>query len=122
MLSDFPWDAWHIRGFPCEDVSVSLEEADERAFLFGEKRGTNAHRFTLGAPGVYEDFFRALRRLERSGRPLGVGRFFGDLLLEGGELLGGDDCCGMTAGLNLALIGTLEGGANGDDPIGPRYF
>ena len=60
VLSDFPRDAWHIRGFPLEDVSVSVEEADERAFLFIGKRGTNAHRFTLGVPGVYEDFFRAL--------------------------------------------------------------
>ena len=60
MLGDFPQNARHIRGFPCKDVFIVVEEVDERAFLFGGKRGTNAHRFTLGAPGVYKDFFRAL--------------------------------------------------------------
>ena len=60
MLDDFPWNAWHVRGFPREDVSIGAEEADERAFLFGGERGTNAHHFSLGAPRVYEDFFRAL--------------------------------------------------------------
>ena len=99
-----------------------MEEADERAFLFGGKRGTNAHRFTLGTSRVYEDFFRAFCRLERPDRFLGVRRFFGDLLLEGGELPGGDDCCGMTATLDLALIGTLEGGADGDDPMGAWHL
>ena len=116
MLGDFPQDAWHVRGFPCEDVSVCAEEADERAFLFRRKCGTNAHRFYLGAPEDYEDFFRALCRLERPSRLLGVGRFFGDLLLDDGELFGGDDCCGVTAALDLALIGALEGGADSDDP------
>ena len=86
MLGDFPRNAWHIRGFPRKDVSVSAEEADERAFLSRGKRGTNVHHFTLGAPRVYEDFFRALCRLERPDRLLGVGRFFGDLLLDCGEL------------------------------------
>ena len=62
MLGDFPRNARHVRGFPCKDVSVSVEEADERAFLFGGKRGTNTHRFSLGAVGIYEDFFGALRR------------------------------------------------------------
>ena len=50
---------------------------------------------------------------------LGSGTFFGDLLLDGGELSRGDDCCGVTAALDLALIGALEGGANGDDPMRP---
>ena len=64
MLGDLPRDAWHIRGFPRKDVFAVAEEVDERAFLFGGKCGTNAYRFTLGAPRVYEDFFRALGRLE----------------------------------------------------------
>ena len=59
---------------------------------------------------------------EGPGRLLGVGRFFGDLPLDGGELFRGDDCCGMAATLDLALIGALEGGADGDDPAGARYF
>ena len=40
----------------------------------------------------------------------------------GGELSGGDDCCGMIVALDLALIGVLEGGADGDDPIGAQYL
>jgi hypothetical protein len=38
-LGDFPWDPWHVHGLLGEDVTVSLEEIDERAFLFvGERR------------------------------------------------------------------------------------
>ena len=60
MLDDFSQNAWHVRGFPREDVFVGMEEVDERAFLFRGKRGTNVYRFALDAPGIYEDFFRAL--------------------------------------------------------------
>ena len=122
MLSDFPQNARHIRGFPCKDVPVSVEEADERAFLFGGKHGTNTHRFTLSGPKVYEDFFRALHGLERPSRLLGVGHFFGDLILDGGELSRGNDYCGMIAALDLALIGALEGGADGDDSARAQYL
>ena len=51
-------------GFHAKDVFVVAEEVDERTFLFGGKRGTNVHHFALDAPRVYEDFFRALDRLE----------------------------------------------------------
>ena len=64
MLSDFPRNAWHIRGFPRKDVFVVTEEVDERTFLFRGKRGTNMYPFSLGAIEVYEDFHRALCRLE----------------------------------------------------------
>ena len=67
MLGDFPRNAWHVRGFPRKDVSVGAEEADERAFLFRAKRGTNAHHFALGAPRIYVDFLRAFRWLEGPG-------------------------------------------------------
>jgi len=53
---------------------------------------------------------------------LGVGRFFGNLLLDGGELSGGDDCCGVTAALDLALIGTLEKVSMVMTPPGPSIF
>ena len=86
MLGDLPRNAWHIQGFPRKDVFVVMEEVDKCAFLFRGKRGTNVYRFALGAPRIYEDFFRALYRLERPSRLLGVGRFFGDLFAEGGEL------------------------------------
>jgi hypothetical protein len=34
ILDQFPRHPWHIRWFPCEYVSVSPEETDEREFLF----------------------------------------------------------------------------------------
>ena len=34
VLSQSPGYTWHVRGFPCEDVSVLTEELDERFFLF----------------------------------------------------------------------------------------
>ena len=46
--------------------------------------------------------------------------FFGDLLPEGGEFPGGDDCCCMAASFDLAFIGPLEGGADGDNTVGSR--
>ena len=48
---------------------------------------------------------------------LGVGCFFDDLLPDGRELFGGDDCCNMIVALDVALVGALEGGADGDDPV-----
>ena len=116
VLSDFSRNAWHVRGSPRKDVSVGVEEVDKRAFLFGGKRGADAHHFALRAIRVYEDLLGALHWLERPGRPLGVGCFFGDLLPDGHKLLGGDDCRGMFAALDLALVGALDGGADGDDP------
>ena len=64
MLGDLPRNAWHTRGFPCKDVFVVAEEVDERTFLFGGERGTNAYHFTLGAAGIYEDFLGALYQFE----------------------------------------------------------
>jgi len=39
-----------------------------------------------------------------------------DLLPNGRKLFGGDDCLGVFAALDLALVGALEGGTDGDDP------
>ena len=99
-----------------------MEEVGERAFLFGGKRGANTHHFALGAAGVYEDLLGTLYRLKRLGRSLGVRRFFNGLLPDGRKLLGGDNCHGVFAALKLALIGVLEGGADGDDPSWSRHL
>ena len=122
MLSDFSWNAWHIRGFPRKDVSVDAEEVDERTFLFGGKRGANAHHFALRVVGVYEDLLGVLHRLKRPGRPLGVRRFFSNLLLDGRMLPGGDDCRGVIAALDLAFVGALEGGTDDDDPTRSQHL
>ena len=65
MLNDFSWNAWHVRGSARKDVSISVEEVDERTFLFGGKRDAGAHHFALGATGVYEDLLGALHGLKR---------------------------------------------------------
>ena len=80
------------------------------------------HHFALGAAGVYEDLLGALYRLKRPGQPLGVRRFFDDLLPDGRKLFGGDNCRDMFASLDLALVDTLEGGVDGDDPAWTRHL
>ena len=99
-----------------------MEEVDERAFLFGGKCGVDVHHFALGAARVYEDLLGALYRLERPDRPLGVGCFFDDLLPDGRKLFGGDNCHGVFTALDLALVGALEGGADGDDPTWTQHL
>ena len=116
MLGDLPRHARHIRGFPRKDIFVIMEEVDKRAFLFGGKHGANEHHFALRATVIYEDLLGTLYRLERPDRLLGVGCFFSDLLPDGRKLFGGDNCRGMFATLDLALIGALEEGDNSDDP------
>ena len=49
-----------------------MEEVGERAFLFGGKRGADAHHFALGAAGVYEDLLGALYRLKDPADRLGL--------------------------------------------------
>ena len=98
------------------DYRPYFVDTDERAFLFGGKHGANAHRFAFGATGVYEDLLGTLHWLKRLGRLLGVGCFFGDRIPDGPKLLGGDDCRGVFASLDLTLVGALEGVTDGDDP------
>ena len=64
MLGDLPRNARHVRGFPRKDVSVGAEEVDERTFLFGGKRGANAHHFALGATWFYEHLLGTFYRLK----------------------------------------------------------
>jgi hypothetical protein len=53
VLDQPPGHPWHVRGFPCEDVSVSLEEADERVFLFRvETHPNNGSLATVAHPKV----------------------------------------------------------------------
>ena len=122
MLGDFPRNAWHIQGFPRKDVFVITEEANERAFLFGGERSSDANFLALRAVGVHEDLLGPFCRFERPRRPLCVECFFNDLLPEGGELFRGDDCCGVAAAFDFALVSATEGGADGDDPVGARIF
>ena len=48
-------------------------------------------------------------------------RFFGDLLPDGRELFGGDNCRGVLIALDLALVGALEG-VDDDDSTWTRHL
>ena len=78
--------------------------------------------FVLKAIEAYEDLLGALHELERPGRLLGVRCSFNDLLPDGCELFRGNNRYGVFATLDLALVGKLEGGADGDAPRGPDIF
>jgi hypothetical protein len=44
VISDLPWDTWHIRWGPCEYVSIVPEETGEREFLLVPKVVADDHR------------------------------------------------------------------------------
>ena len=68
MLGDFPWNSWHVQGFPRKDVSIGVEEVDERAFLHGGEGSVDAHHLVGVVVGVYEDLLDVLLRLKGSDR------------------------------------------------------
>ena len=93
-----------------------MEEVDERAFLFGGKHGADLEHLAIGVAEVHRYLLDAFSMLKGPSRPLGVRRLLTGPLLDGCELGGGDDCRGMLVALHLALVSTLEGSADGDDP------
>jgi hypothetical protein len=71
---------------------------------------------SLGDAWVYEYLLGALYGLKRPGQLLGVGCFLGCLLPDDRKLLGGDGCRGELTTFHLALVSTLKGGVDGDNP------
>ena len=45
MLGDLLWYPRHVRGLPCEDITIVVQEVDELAFLFGRELGPDSYRF-----------------------------------------------------------------------------
>ena len=43
MLGDLPRYPQHVRGLPCEDIAIVVQEVDKLAFLFGRELGPNPH-------------------------------------------------------------------------------
>ena len=43
MLGDVPRYAWHVKWLPCKDITISAQEVDELAFLFGRELGPDPH-------------------------------------------------------------------------------
>ena len=99
-----------------------MEEVDERAFLFGGKCGADTQHLAVRVARIHGDLFDILDRLEGPCRLLGVQRVLGGLLQDGCELGRGDDYFGMLVALHIALVGTLKGGADGDDASWARYL
>ena len=59
MLDHLPWDPEHIGRLPCEHVNVSLEEGDERAFLFAAQVTNDSD--DLGGVFAHHDLLRRNR-------------------------------------------------------------
>jgi hypothetical protein len=108
MFGDFPWNAWHIRGFPREDVTVRVEEVDERAFLFGRKVRANAQHLAIEADGIDGDILGVLCGLKGARWPLRVGHLLDCRHRDGGKLLGGDGRGSELAALHFALVRAME--------------
>ena len=49
VLSEFPRHTRHVRGLPCEDVSILTEELDERSFLCRRQVGPDSDLLALVA-------------------------------------------------------------------------
>jgi hypothetical protein len=49
VLSDFCWDPQHVNEFPGKDITVGLEEVDDRTFLFVKEHYPNVSHPVLGA-------------------------------------------------------------------------
>ena len=43
MLGDLLLYAWHVRRFPCEDITISAYKVGELAFLFDQELGPDLH-------------------------------------------------------------------------------
>lgn len=70
MLSDFPWDPWHVHKLLGEDIVVSLEEVDEHAFLFVGEHYPDANALRC-VGDIDRDLLCVLGRLEGAIASLG---------------------------------------------------
>ena len=74
VLGDLPRDDRHIRGAPCEDVSVGAEKVDEHHFLFAVEGSADLQCLAVGGLWVEGDGLGTLMPL------LGVHGLLGHLL------------------------------------------
>ena len=120
VLGDLPRYARHVRGAPREDVCVGTEEVDKHHFLFAVEGGADLQRLVVGVIRVEGHLLDTLGGFEAA---LVLVRGVQGLtchLVEGG-------CEGLVLRLSLrvldtldvALVGVLERGADGDHPSGP---
>jgi hypothetical protein len=87
VLDQIPGHPWHVCWFPREDVSISLEEADERVFLFRvEARPDGGGLAAVACPKVNRLDLNLLSWL----RLVGIVRLLWDVEFTWGKLL---RCC-----------------------------
>ena len=123
VLSDLPRDARHVRGAPREDVSVGAEEVDEHHFLFAVEGGADLQRLAVRGLWIEGDVLGALSRLEGARVSLlGVHGRLGHSLQLRGEGLIERQSLGVLDTLEVALVGVLERGADGDDTLRAWHF
>ena len=118
MFGDLPQYAWHVRGLPCEDIAISVQEVNELAFLFGQELGPDPYR--LGwVSGVDPHRLGFLEWAEdhRGGWFVAVWDCWGQRLPEPWELRRVDDHSGKLIVLAVAQEGMREGAAYGDDAV-----
>ena len=63
MLGDLLQYAPHVRGLPCKDIAIGVQEVDELIFLFGQELGPNPHRLDR-VSGVDSHYLGFLERVE----------------------------------------------------------
>ena len=123
MLGDLPRYARHIQGAPRENVSVGAEKIDEHHFLFAVEGGADLQRLVVVLPRVKGHPLDALGGFEAPGVLVRGVQGLAYHFVEGGSE-------GLVLRLNLrvlnaldvALVGVLEQGADGDDTLRARHI
>ena len=64
VLSQLPRHTRHVFWFPCEDVPILTEEADELAFLFLVECPSDSEELAVQPVGVEHDLLGVTRSLE----------------------------------------------------------
>jgi hypothetical protein len=120
VLGDLPRNAWHVRGLPCEGITIGKQEVNEHAFLFGQKLGLDLHGIGR-VTGVDTDRLGVLigrKALDEVGSLVsGALSVIGRKALDEVSRVG--DGGGVLEVLTTAGVRLLEGAADCDDAIQP---
>jgi hypothetical protein len=118
VLSDLPRDAWHVRGLPCEVITIGVQEVDERTFLFGQELGLDPQ--CLGqVVGVDLDHLGILGQVKGAGRGwlITVGSVLHHRLAKPLKLGGIGNDGGELEVLVATVICLFDGAAHHDDIV-----
>jgi hypothetical protein len=126
VLGQLSRDSRHVHRFPCEHVSIVLQELDERAFLFVVEAGTD----DCGLAFIRESKIDPFSFFNRTNRGHGRGFIQRDFELFFHQLA--IDLCGKgyrgpgdesrLNGTPKAFCDALEVSAHGDDPLRSWHF